>query len=239
MYQVPSTSNVGRPVKSLEDCSEVTRRQKLREHNQNMSTDLINQGLCQRYKSERQYEKASIVEAVDEVGPDLLNEMKNTIRTANHAPRKFTAEEALSLFLDLGLSKDKYTVLRNELKKRNHNALPSYNEIIQARSKCLPEIDEVTSVSAKVSLQKLLDSTVNGIIQLKTESEIEALNDTNLLLTSKWGCDGSSGQSEYKQKLGDNVNSIVTDSNMFMVSMVPSVPSGELLEAFRVQVRTL
>lgn len=55
---------------------------------------------------------------------------------------------------------------------------------------------EVTNVSASVSLQKLLDSTTDRILQLKTQDEIEALSDTHLVLVSKWGCDGSSGQSE-------------------------------------------
>jgi len=35
----------------------------------------------------------------------------------------------------------------------------------------------------------------------------------------KWGCDGSSGQSQYKQKFNDSSTS--TDQTMFMFSLVP------------------
>lgn len=128
-----TSSNRGRPAKSLDNCSEVSKRRKLREHNENLSTDLVKQSLCQRYKYEKQHQKAFIVEAVDKGSPDDLEKIKDRILTPKDEPQKFTPEEALSLFLDLGLSKDKYIVLRNELQKRNHYALPSYNKIIQAK----------------------------------------------------------------------------------------------------------
>lgn len=38
-------------------------------------------------------------------------------------PCKFTPKEALALFLDLGLSKEKYMALRSNLMKKTHNAL--------------------------------------------------------------------------------------------------------------------
>lgn len=56
---------------------------------------------------------------------------------------------------------------------------------------CLPEIEKVTDVSASISLQKLLDCTTERILKLKTETEIDALDNTNLILISKWGCDGT------------------------------------------------
>lgn len=37
-------------------------------------------------------------------------------------------------------------------------------------------------------------------------------------LICKWGCDGSSGQSEYKQKFNEENNS---DANIFLTSFVP------------------
>ena len=40
---------------------------------------------------------------------------------------------------------------------------------------------------------------------------------TKLILFCKWGCDGSSGQKQYKQVVCENIS----DSDMFMVSFVP------------------
>lgn len=222
--QQPTTSTSisrGRPTKSLEECSDISKRRKLRDHNEDLSTSLVNQSLCQRYKCEKLHQKALIVEAVDKASPKRVKRIKDSISTPQDQPRKFTPEEALSLFLDLGLSKEKYIVLRNELKKRKHDALPSYNKIIAAKKECLPVMEEVTNISVSVSLQKLLDSTAGRILHLKTEHEIEAMSDTSVVLESKWGCDGSSGQSEYKQRINEDNCEIVTDANMFITSMVP------------------
>jgi len=215
----PSTSK-GRPKKSLEECSEVTKRRRLKEHNENLTTDSIKQSLCQRYKSDNLHQKALIVEAVNKASPIREKRIKESIITPKGQPQKFTPEEALSLFLDLGLSKEKYTVLRSELKKRNHDALPSYKKISTAKKECIPEC-EVTNSSASTALQSLLDCTSKRILQMKTKDEIEALSGNSFELLSKWGCDGSSGQSEYKQIITEDGTQIVTDANMFMTSLVP------------------
>lgn len=220
----PSTSSGigrGRPAKSLDQCSEITKKRKLKEHNEDLSTELIRQSLCQRYTSEKLVKKAFIVKAVDEASPNRVSRIKESIPTPKDQPQKFTPEEALSLFLDLGLSKDKYNFLRNELKKRNHDALPSYNKIVAAKKECLPEMLQTTDTSASVPLQNLLDSTANRILKIKSQDEIEALDDTTLVLLSKWGCDGSSGQSEYKQQISGNNDENITDANLFVMSLVP------------------
>lgn len=41
---------------------------------------------------------------------------------------------------------------------------------------------------------------------------------SNLTLICKWGCDGNSGQSEYKQKFMDQESS---DAHIFLTSLVP------------------
>ena len=38
---------------------------------------------------------------------------------------------------------------------------------------------------------------------------------------SKWGCDGSAGQSEYKQKFDDNSHS---DTNIFLTVVLAQAP---------------
>jgi hypothetical protein len=70
-----------------------------------------------------------------------------------------------------------------------------------------------------VDLQALLDKTASRtIIPQKNGIDI-VLDDTSkeFVLISKWGCDGSTGHSEYKQRsLKD-----VSDSDIFITSVVP------------------
>lgn len=53
-----------------------------------------------------------------------------------------------------------------------------------------------------------------------TKNEPGKVTDRNLVLHSKWGCDGASGQSEYNQKF-TQVGDVAMDSNLFMSSLVP------------------
>lgn len=44
---------------------------------------------------------------------------------------------------------------------------------------------------------------------------------TNLEMIYKWGCDGSSGQAQYNQNVGESSSSSITDSDLFIFSLVP------------------
>lgn len=80
----------------------------------------------------------------------------------------------------------------------------------------------VTEKCGAVHLQALLDHTVKRIIKFR-ESTVLNMEDeilSNLTLICKWGCDGTSGQSCYKQKF-DNDDGTMTDSNIFFTSLVP------------------
>ncbi|EFN79442.1 hypothetical protein EAI_11831, partial [Harpegnathos saltator] len=69
-----------------------------------------------------------------------------------------------------------------------------------------------------IKLQALLDHTVNRIIDRIIEMQKDVLLSlhpnvwSKLILISKWGCDGSSGHSMYKQK-SDN-EELLTDRNL-------------------------
>jgi hypothetical protein len=70
-----------------------------------------------------------------------------------------------------------------------------------------------------VDLQALLDKTVSRIIMAQ-KNVIDILLDNiskEFLLISKWGCDGSTGHSEYKQRLLEGVS----DYYIFITSVVP------------------
>uniref|UniRef100_A0A2H1VFM7 SFRICE_040898 n=1 Tax=Spodoptera frugiperda TaxID=7108 RepID=A0A2H1VFM7_SPOFR len=82
---------------------------------------------------------------------------------------------------------------------------------------CLAEDIECTESYAVVGLQSLLDHTVKRIFMTKTKDNSSEMNDT-CTLDSKWGCDGSSGHSEYKQAFDEED---ISDENLFLTSLVP------------------
>lgn len=91
--------------------------------------------------------------------------------------------------------------------------------MLEAKNRCYPTDIRVTESSAEINLQSLLDHTSNRIVESQMpvfdslpESEKE------FVLIGKWGFDGSTGHSEYKQKFSD---SEIDDSSLFVTSYVP------------------
>lgn len=131
--------------------------------------------------------------------------------------KSFTPEKALSLIIDASLSRHQYDVLRSSAKEIGCDIYPHYSKILEVKKKCYPANIKVDESFSSVGLQELLDHTVSRIFQTKTKSEIDEIpNELNLI--SKWGCDGSSGHSEYHQRFTDEN---VSDKNMFLTSLVP------------------
>ena len=132
-------------------------------------------------------------------------------------PKAFTPEKALALVLDASLSKYQYEVLRKASQEIGCDIFPSYYKLLNTKKECYPSDVDVTESCASVNLQTLLNHTISRILKNKTE-ELENIGSDTMTLVSKWGCDGSSGHSEYKQGF-DKEN--VTDANMFLTSLVP------------------
>lgn len=131
--------------------------------------------------------------------------------------KSFTPEKALALILDASLSKHQYEVLRSSAKEIGSDIFPPYYVVLDAKKKCYPENVQVTESCGQIGLQELLDHTVTRILKSKLQNEVaEFPNELQML--SKWGCDGSSGHSEYQQKFTDPNTS---DKFMFLTSFVP------------------
>lgn len=80
----------------------------------------------------------------------------------------------------------------------------------------------LTETCAEIQLQSLLDHTVSRIL-LTQNDVIQSLpyeKIREMFLLCKWGCDGTSGQSTFKQKFS-NDDGTVTDSSIFYTSLVP------------------
>lgn len=134
---------------------------------------------------------------------------------------KYSPEEALALVVDLKLTKYQYDLLHSQAKERYADIYPPYKKVFDPKKDCYPSIEsvDVKEVGANIELQSLLDHTVNRIIQTCKMSEIETIDD-DLIATYKWGFDGASGQSLYKQVYQCDIEN-PTDESIVMISLIP------------------
>lgn len=79
-----------------------------------------------------------------------------------------------------------------------------------------------------------MNHTVQRIFQSIENLLAYEFKNNTVVLISKWGLDGSSGQAQYKQKFNDVQSA--SDSNIFLTSFVPIqiiMYSGESKEALK------
>lgn len=127
---------------------------------------------------------------------------------------------ALALYMDLGLTRRKYQTLR-EFNKYNcvsNDKFPPYSAIFSAKNDCYPFNVQVSESSASVVVQEIIDLTIYLLILSFSDSEISKINNKELVLKCKWGMDGSSGQQNYKQNFK---NKNLNDSSVFLIMFVP------------------
>ena len=130
---------------------------------------------------------------------------------------QLTPLSALAMFVEASLSRRQYEIIR----WCNKAFYPCYTLLQNAKKECypIPESYEVTSTCADLNLQNLLDHTVTRLL-LYLQEVVVTLNEKDcrtLILTCKWGCDGSQ-QAQFKQKFQSDLDS---DSNIFQSSFVP------------------
>ncbi|KYN22385.1 hypothetical protein ALC57_05219 [Trachymyrmex cornetzi] len=131
------------------------------------------------------------------------------------------------MYMDLGLSKRKYKLLRtyNECLFGN-KFYPSYENIQAAKKKCYPQNIIVNENGAKVKLQSLLDHTISQIMKLLSNQDFLDISTEELILHGKWGMDGASNQQNFKQKWSKNNDSdtnVMFDSTVFIICYVPLI----------------
>lgn len=211
---------VGRPQKLFEDCSDRSKRRKI-------------QPLIKSYTSPEILfaAKSKLHKAGNRTTIGLLNETlaspkrgikikKAYMSSLSISTKQYDTDEALALLLDNGLTKQQYMNIRKSAKQRNVNLYPGYDNVLAEKKKCYPNGIHVTETFARIELQYLVDHTITRLFLISYLPPIDqTMNDFEILY--KWGCDGSSGQSQYKQMFTNSINK--KDTDLFMFSMVPLV----------------
>lgn len=86
------------------------------------------------------------------------------------------------------------------LRKEIADIYPSYNCLIQAKKICYPSSTiTVSDISAKIDLQSLAGHTSNKLLEYLGNSLNNKIFLEHLIFIFKWGCDGSSGYSQYRK----------------------------------------
>ncbi|GBL88809.1 Enolase-phosphatase E1 [Araneus ventricosus] len=128
-------------------------------------------------------------------------------------------DKALSLLINGKLTKFQYNLIRNSALEEDSTLYPNYEAVIKAKRMCYPKNIFLRETSAQAPLQDLLNHTVKRLVKSLDEVFLSFEdNVNNICLISKWGIDGSSGQSEYKQHFEDTT---ATGASIFVSSLVP------------------
>lgn len=210
----------GRPSQSFASSSDRSKRRKTQEVRSTLSTEELTYAAQMSLRSSGRVHAAQVLQDVTLISPTRASKYIAAVWSQNEAP--LTSDEALSLMIEKGESKRSYQLSRNAARAHKCQLYPSYHEVEKARNRCYSSVvyTNVSESCAQIKLQALLDHTTYRIIQLQADV-IDTLNSKilqKLVLHCKWGCDGSSGQSVYKQKFAEDGKS---DENVFYTSLVP------------------
>ncbi|EFN80814.1 hypothetical protein EAI_17373, partial [Harpegnathos saltator] len=91
-------------------------------------------------------------------------------------------------------------LMRLQAKERGVDLYPNYHRILEAKKRCYPDNISISDQS-EVSLQSLLDHTATRLIEVckPVLCNVNPFLLENVELIVKWGFDGSSEHSQYKQ----------------------------------------
>jgi len=137
---------------------------------------------------------------LSQVDDTAINTIINISNKSDRSLTPSNADEVLSLFIEAKLTKHQYLLIRTFVnKKTSSNILPSYQNIINAKKKCYPEMISISESKAEVELQSLLDHTASRIVasQKTVLDSVPVGLVNNLILIGTYGFDGSTGQIQF------------------------------------------
>lgn len=209
-----------RPLKQFGDLS--TKQKKRRTLSLTHDTTFEELAFATKLKSkmEGRKELSKIIEHLLENDDDVKRVSDFLFKTSKK-PSGIHPEKSLALMTSLKLSTYQYNTLRDfTIEHMGNNILPSYYKLKKEKENCYPPQEDVvvTEKMAKIRLQSILDLTAKRIVKI---CNLNIQPNSELILTTKWGFDGASSQSLYKQKFEDPESSEQEESSVFMTSCVP------------------
>lgn len=213
-------SHAGRPPKAFEDSCARTKRRKTEDIRKTATPQELAYATKVAFYASGRRDASKVLSDI-ESSPTRATKYKQAFYKESGALCKLTPLQALAMFVDADLSRNQYEIIQSMSKSHASPIYPCYSFIQKAKRECYPNKEDinVTDTLAEISLQGILDLTVNRLL-LYLEDVVETLSEVereSLVMICKWGCDGSH-QSEYKQRFENEDDS---DAAIFQSSFVP------------------
>lgn len=220
----PSTSTgsvtlTGRPKVSFDDSSFKTKKRRVQDLVESRSLGELTVAAEVAVRLSGRRDAANLIKEVTTQSPERASKIKKA-RLQKQQLRILTQDEALAYYVDSKSTTNSYKLTRKWAMKTGHAGFPSIYSVQKAKNDCYPssECISVTEIRAEITLQGILDITVKRLLKAQEEVIKTLLPNANFTLICKWGCDGSSGHSRYKQKFADTAHD---DEFLFVFSFVP------------------
>ena len=221
---VKSVQNIkaqkGRPKAQYDDLSERGKRHRTQDMRQSFTTTELLAASTSSLRSESECGRAKVINSVSSASPGTVNTLKMVCdKKISNEIRQYSTEQALAIIVDCKLSVDVYKTLRLGAIDQGIDLYPSYHKVLEEKKKSYPKNIKVSENECSVELQDLLDNTcerfLTGYISNNLDSVLNSL--TELTFVYKYGMDGSTGYSAYKQVTQDDT----IDDSLFIVTLLP------------------
>lgn len=219
-FVLKNPSAAQKRLKPFDECSERTKRRRMEETRRSLNTEEVKGAYMSIVREENPVD-AKIMQHLSSASEETKNKVLEVIMGDLKPVKRYTTDEALALMVDLKLSKPQYEQLRKQSIDRNADMLPPYYRVAESKQECFPpkEFIKVTDYGAEVELQALLDHTIRRIIATCDKELFRDIVEPKFEACFKWGMDGASGQSLYKQVFENDDGA--TDASVFMISLLP------------------
>lgn len=207
----------GRPLKSFGHVSERTKRRKTEQLRSQMSSEELTFATQVKLQCEGKTDASHVIKDLTQSPMRAKKYRQALTKSKNDKEKQLTPLKALCMFVEAGLSRKQYEIIRSFNKKY----YPCYSILQNAKKDCYPVETSyrVTATCAETNLQDVLNHTAQRLFLSLTEviQHLDDVDNNTFTLMYKWGCDGSQ-QTKFKQKFE---NSSDSDANIFQSSFVP------------------
>lgn len=213
-----AAKKIGRPKKPFDQLSLVTKRQNARKLRNEISINEMGFALEQNFKASGFKDASRLIKNLIE-NPAIATKYIELSKNQEIA-KQYSTDEALALMMDMKLSKRQYKIMYSGAKTRKVRPYPPYHQVVVAKQRCYPAVEfiGISEIGFAIKLQAILDTTAKRLIETLPSSFAEP--NRKISLITKWGFDGASNQSQYKQKF-ENVDG--DDASIFLTTLVPIV----------------
>ena len=217
---VTTASIQGRSSSSFAESSERSKRRKTEEVRAKLGCDELAYATQMSLRAAGKVDASHVLKDIFKSSPSKSLKHRRAFKQVRE--KRLSSHDALSLIIKGKLSKAQYNLMRSMSLQNNSILYPAYKYNLQSKKECYPNecFIKITENAVTVEPQGLLDHILKRIltVQLEVIESLpdESLSELNFIL--KWGCDGTSGQSNYKPNF---IDSETCDDSIFLISFVP------------------